>query len=114
MNDALYVLKILFLRDGQLSPSLSLTLPFMLRFPLVRVTGFIANECHLTRIGRGACAGKQLGLMEMRYVLTEILSNYDISFAPGQDPNAFINGLRDCFTLELPQLNMVFTPRAGK
>ncbi|KAI1071950.1 hypothetical protein LB507_005199 [Fusarium sp. FIESC RH6] len=62
--------------------------------------------------GRGACAGKQLGLMEMRYVLTEILSNYDISLAPGTKPETFIDGLRDCFTLELPDLNMVFTPRA--
>jgi cytochrome P450 len=62
--------------------------------------------------GRGACAGKQLGLMEMRYVLTEILSNYDISLAPGTKPETFIDGLRDCFTLELPELNMVFTPRA--
>ncbi|CAG7558221.1 unnamed protein product [Fusarium equiseti] len=62
--------------------------------------------------GRGACAGKQLGLMEMRYVLTEILSNYDISLAPGSKPETFIDGLRDCFTLELPKLNMVFKPRA--
>ncbi|RBR25622.1 uncharacterized protein FIESC28_01585 [Fusarium coffeatum] len=62
--------------------------------------------------GRGACAGKQLGLMEMRYVLTEILSNYDISLAPGTKPDTFVDGLRDCFTLELPDLNMVFTPRA--
>ena len=49
--------------------------------------------------------------MEMRYVLTEILSNYDISLAPGTKPETFVDGLRDCFTLELPDLNMVFTPR---
>ncbi|CAF3494344.1 unnamed protein product [Fusarium graminearum] len=64
--------------------------------------------------GRGACAGKQLGLMEMRYVLTEILSKYNMSFAPGTNPEAFIDGLRDCFTLELPELNMIFTPRGEK
>ncbi|KAF4950438.1 hypothetical protein FSARC_13196 [Fusarium sarcochroum] len=63
-------------------------------------------------VGRGACAGKQLGLMEMRYVLTEILSQYNIALAPGTDPQAFEDGLRDCFTLELPKLDMVFTPRA--
>ncbi|KAF4341678.1 cytochrome P450 monooxygenase 67 [Fusarium beomiforme] len=62
--------------------------------------------------GRGICAGKQLALMEMRYVLTDILSRYDISLAPGADPQAFFDGLRDCYTLELPKLDMVFTPRA--
>jgi cytochrome P450 len=69
---------------------------------------------HLTSKGRGACAGKQLGLMEMRYVLTEILSKYDMEFAPETDPEAFIHGLRDCFTLELPDLKMIFTPRGEK
>ncbi|CVL12932.1 related to pisatin demethylase cytochrome P450 [Fusarium proliferatum] len=63
--------------------------------------------------GRGVCAGKQLGLMEMRYVLMDILSRYNIAFAPGTNPQAFIDGLRDCYTLELPRLDMVFTPRAG-
>ncbi|KAF5638147.1 cytochrome P450 monooxygenase cytochrome P450 [Fusarium sp. NRRL 25303] len=63
--------------------------------------------------GRGVCAGKQLGLMEMRYVLMDILSRYNIAFAPGANPQAFIDGLRDCYTLELPRLDMVFTPRAG-
>ncbi|KAJ4250142.1 hypothetical protein NW762_011953 [Fusarium torreyae] len=63
-------------------------------------------------IGRGACAGKQLGLMEMRYILTEILSRYNIEFAPGTNPQTFVDGLRDCFTLELPKLEMVFTARA--
>ncbi|KAG5785910.1 hypothetical protein H9Q73_000491 [Fusarium xylarioides] len=62
--------------------------------------------------GRGVCAGKQLGLMEMRYVLMDILSRYDMAFAPGTNPQAFIDGLRDCYTLELPRLDMVFTPRA--
>ncbi|KAM0540773.1 hypothetical protein ACHAPJ_013518, partial [Fusarium lateritium] len=62
-------------------------------------------------VGRGACAGKQLGLMEMRYVITEILSRYNIAFAPGTNAHAFGDGLRDCFTLELPKLDMVFTPR---
>lgn len=64
-------------------------------------------------LGRGVCAGKQLGLMEMRYVLMDILSRYDIAFAPGTNPQAFIDGLRDCYTLELPRLDMVFTPRTG-
>ncbi|KAM0235253.1 hypothetical protein ACHAPO_006050 [Fusarium lateritium] len=63
---------------------------------------------------RGACAGKQLGLMEMRYVLTEILSKYDMAFAAETDPGAFIHGLRDCFTLEVPELKMIFTPRCEK
>ncbi|KAH7147578.1 cytochrome P450 [Fusarium sp. MPI-SDFR-AT-0072] len=34
-------------------------------------------------------------------------------FSTGTNPQAFIDGLRDCYTLELPKLDMVFTPRAG-
>ncbi|KIL86958.1 hypothetical protein FAVG1_09511 [Fusarium avenaceum] len=62
-------------------------------------------------MGRGSCAGKQLALMEVRYIFSEILSRYNIKAAPGTNPEAFVNGLRDCFTMEVPELKMVFTPR---
>lgn len=49
--------------------------------------------------------------MEVRYIFSEILSRYNIEAAPGTSPEAFVNGLRDCFTMEVPELKMVFTPR---
>ncbi|KAM0287617.1 hypothetical protein ACHAO9_007647 [Fusarium lateritium] len=62
-------------------------------------------------IGRGSCAGKQLALMEVRYIFSEILSRYNFRASPGTSPETFVNGLRDCFTMEVPELKMVFTPR---
>ncbi|KAM0250781.1 hypothetical protein ACHAP5_001998 [Fusarium lateritium] len=62
-------------------------------------------------MGRGSCAGKQLALMEVRYIFSEILSRYNFRAAPGTSPEIFVNGLRDCFTMEVPELKMVFTPR---
>ncbi|EEU36092.1 uncharacterized protein NECHADRAFT_87276 [Fusarium vanettenii 77-13-4] len=61
--------------------------------------------------GRNSCVGKQLGLMEIRYVTTEILSRYDIQFAPGNDPKAYLENKMDVFTAAVPDLNLVFTPR---
>jgi cytochrome P450 len=102
----------LFLSDGPLSQSLSRTRLSTPHSQLVGFPNFTFQEL-ADMTGRGVCAGKQLGLMEMRYVLMDILSRYDIAFAPGTNPQAFIDGLRDCYTLELPRLDMVFTPRAS-
>ncbi|KAL6355495.1 hypothetical protein LRP88_11088 [Fusarium phalaenopsidis] len=55
--------------------------------------------------------GKQLGLMEIRYVTTEILSRYNIQFAPGNDPKEYLENKMDVFTAAVPDLNLVFTPR---
>ncbi|ROW07794.1 hypothetical protein VMCG_03516 [Cytospora schulzeri] len=65
-------------------------------------------------IGPYNCVGKQLALMEIRGVTSRILQRYDVSLAPGQTREAFINGLVDGFTLACPKLNLVFTPRASK
>ncbi|KAH8649991.1 benzoate 4-monooxygenase cytochrome P450 [Xylariales sp. PMI_506] len=61
--------------------------------------------------GRSSCVGKQLALMEIRYVASQILRRYNVSFAPTQDPGAFLQAKRDTFTLALGPLNLVFTPR---
>ncbi|KAH7239791.1 cytochrome P450 [Fusarium solani] len=62
-------------------------------------------------MGRNSCVGKQLGLMEIRYVTTEILSRYNIQFAPGNDPKTYLENKMDVFTAAVPDLNLVFTPR---
>ncbi|KAI1841941.1 hypothetical protein JX266_011911 [Neoarthrinium moseri] len=61
--------------------------------------------------GRYSCIGKYLGLMEVRHVTARIVRQYDIKFAPGQDPAAFVEGKRDTFTLALAPLDLVFTRR---
>ncbi|OOQ81932.1 hypothetical protein PEBR_41014 [Penicillium brasilianum] len=49
--------------------------------------------------GPYACVGKQLALMELRRVVAEIFTRYDVSFAPEQTKSAFLEGKRDTFTL---------------
>ncbi|CCF34289.1 benzoate 4-monooxygenase cytochrome P450 [Colletotrichum higginsianum] len=64
--------------------------------------------------GKHSCVGKQLGLMELRYVASQIVSRYDIELAPGQTRKAFVEHQKDGFTLSLPPCQVVFKPRADK
>jgi hypothetical protein len=50
--------------------------------------------------------------MEVRYIFSEILSRYNVKAAPGTSPETFVNGIRDCFTMDVPELKMIFTPRS--
>ncbi|CCT69156.1 related to pisatin demethylase cytochrome P450 [Fusarium fujikuroi IMI 58289] len=64
-------------------------------------------------VGRYACVGKQLGLMEVGYAACMILHRFDICLS-GEgttSKSAFLKGLRDHFTLDAPRLNVVLTAR---
>ncbi|KAL5339787.1 cytochrome p450 monooxygenase [Aspergillus crustosus] len=56
--------------------------------------------------GAYSCVGKQLGLMEIRWVLTMLITQYDISFAPGYDIGRFEAGAVDGFTLNCAPLEV--------
>ncbi|KAG7133055.1 Cytochrome monooxygenase FCK2 like protein [Verticillium longisporum] len=62
-------------------------------------------------VGRYSCVGKQLGLMELRFVTSQILRKYDVGFAKDFDPSTFPAGLQDTFTLATSKLDLVFTRR---
>ncbi|EGY22529.1 averantin oxidoreductase [Verticillium dahliae VdLs.17] len=62
-------------------------------------------------VGRYSCVGKQLGLMELRFVTSQILRTYDVGFAKDFDPSTFPAGLQDTFTLATSKLYLVFTRR---
>ncbi|KAJ4030155.1 hypothetical protein NW761_011827 [Fusarium oxysporum] len=64
-------------------------------------------------VGRYACVGKQLGLMEVGYATCMILHRFNIClFGEGTITKpAFLKGLRDHFTLNGPELNVILTPR---
>lgn len=66
----------------------------------------------LFRIGRYSCAGKQLGLMEMRYVTSQIFRHYSVRIALSEKHEDFLAGLKDGFTLSAPALRLVFEDRA--
>ncbi|KAL4793042.1 benzoate 4-monooxygenase cytochrome P450 [Aspergillus venezuelensis] len=48
--------------------------------------------------GTHACVGKQLALMELRWVLTMVVTQYDLEFAPEHDNKTFLDGTVDGFT----------------
>lgn len=49
--------------------------------------------------------------MEVRYVTAQLVRRYNVALAPGQTPEAFLEGKRDAFTLALGELNLSFTDR---
>ncbi|KAH7140458.1 benzoate 4-monooxygenase cytochrome P450 [Dactylonectria estremocensis] len=62
-------------------------------------------------VGRYSCVGKQLGLMEVRYVTSLVLQRFNIDLAHKDAAPAFLAGLKDRFTLTAPGLEVVFTAR---
>ncbi|KAH8593673.1 cytochrome P450 [Bisporella sp. PMI_857] len=71
------------------------------------------NGAVLTPFSTGtySCIGKQLALMELRYVVSQIVYRFDVALAPYQTEQAFLDGKRDTFTLVLGQLDLVFSDR---
>ncbi|GAO20170.1 hypothetical protein UVI_02008750 [Ustilaginoidea virens] len=63
-------------------------------------------------IGPYSCVGKRLAMLELRRTTAEILSRYDVRMAPGQTKEAFLEEKKDTFTVILPPLNLIFTPRS--
>lgn len=62
-------------------------------------------------IGPFSCVGKQLALMELRSVVAELVTQFDVEFAPGEDGSALLNESADFFTVSLSDLQLVFTER---
>lgn len=61
--------------------------------------------------GPYSCVGKQLALMELRTVISLLISRFDISLAPGEDGSALLNDTKDTFTVRLGGLQLVFVER---
>lgn len=49
--------------------------------------------------------------MELRRVLAEVFTRYDVSFAPEQTQAAFLESKKDAFTLVTGPLQLVFSRR---
>lgn len=71
-------------------------------------------EYKLMSIGSYACVGRRLALMEIRRVTADLLSRFDISFAPEQSEKAFLDGKVDAFTLVAAPLWLEFSRRGKK
>lgn len=62
-------------------------------------------------LGPYGCIGKGLALMELRTIITLLVTQFDVEFAPGEDGRAFIEESKDMFTIALADLNLKFIPR---
>ncbi|KAH6603186.1 cytochrome p450 [Trichoderma cornu-damae] len=61
--------------------------------------------------GQYVCPGRHLAMMGLRMVLSRIALQYDIAFPLGHNGERFEKDTKDTFTLTLPELVLVFTPR---
>lgn len=57
------------------------------------------------------CVGKHLALMELRTVISLLVTKFDVSFAPGEDGTRLLEDTKDCFTMALADLNLQFQTR---
>ena len=48
--------------------------------------------------------------IEMRTLITQLLLEFDVAFAPGEDGKDLLQKSKDHFTTGLVPLNLVFTP----
>jgi cytochrome P450 len=61
--------------------------------------------------GPFGCIGKNLALMEIRLLTTELLLRYDVRLAEGEDGSKLLKGTRDHFTLGLGDLMVLWEER---
>ena len=64
----------------------------------------------LIHIGAYSCVGKNLALMELRSVISAVVREFDISFAPGEDGTSVVAKAKDTFTLSPGDLHLRFHP----
>ncbi|KAK1058016.1 hypothetical protein LTR12_000027 [Friedmanniomyces endolithicus] len=62
--------------------------------------------------GHYGCIGKGyvVAYLELRTVVTRIILEFDVAFAPGEDGSRILTQTRDHFTVTPGELNLVFTP----
>ncbi|TKA73897.1 hypothetical protein B0A55_03788 [Friedmanniomyces simplex] len=61
-------------------------------------------------IGPYSCIGKGLAYLELRTVVAQIVLNFDVAFAPGEDGKRLLTQTKDHFTVTPGELDLVFTP----
>ncbi|OKL58794.1 hypothetical protein UA08_05857 [Talaromyces atroroseus] len=62
-------------------------------------------------LGAYYCIGKNLAYMEMQYVVSSLVSKFDVRFAPGEDGKGVVDDMVDQFTAAPGQLRVVFEKR---
>ena len=63
--------------------------------------------------GAGAygCIGRSLGLMEIRAVVAQLLMDFDVAFAPGEDGRRMETETRDYVVMQCGSMQLSFKSR---
>jgi cytochrome P450 len=61
--------------------------------------------------GPFGCIGKNLALMEIRLLTTQLVTLFDVEFAPGETGKALLEKSTDHFTMGLAPMELVFSKR---
>lgn len=64
--------------------------------------------------GSEACIGKQLAYIQLSIVVSQIITQFDVDFAPGEDGSTLVYGSKDLAMLHASDLNLVFRRRGGR
>lgn len=62
-------------------------------------------------IGPMGCIGKNLAMMELRLLTAQLVTTFDVSFAPGEDGSRLLEKTMDHFTLGMGQLDLIMKKR---
>lgn len=62
-------------------------------------------------MGPFGCIGRNLAYMELRTVTSQVVDQFEVSFAEGEDGSALINESVDHFTMGMKPLMLKFTRR---
>lgn len=62
--------------------------------------------------GSESCIGKQLAYIQLSVITSQIIMQFDVEFAPGEDGTKLIEESKDLAMLHLEEFNVVFTRRA--
>lgn len=62
-------------------------------------------------LGRRQCVGKNLALTQIRLLTAALLLKFKVSFAPGENGQAFLRDLKLQVTAQAGKVQVIFDPR---
>lgn len=66
----------------------------------------------LTTPGPFNCIGRPLALINLRDTVAQLIMEFDVEFAPGEDGSRFLGGAKDNFVFYAGDVDLLFTPRS--
>ncbi|KAH8646678.1 cytochrome P450 [Xylariales sp. PMI_506] len=62
-------------------------------------------------VGKHACVGKSLAMMELRSMVARVALAFDLEFPKGEDWEGYEDGIQDTFTMTMPPFHLIFKTR---